>query len=112
MKAARPKVYKVLNKGDKTPFKTRRYAYKHYYQVKDIALRGINDVAKPMKYALISYVLVALPFAYICGFVFELGSWSIFAGFLAGLLTAAILYYRRFRNVVKRYVLRGNNVLE
>ena len=76
------------------------------------ALRGINDVAKPMKYALISYVLVALPFAYICGFVFELGSWSIFAGFLAGLLTAAILYYRRFRNVVKRYVLRGNNVLE
>lgn len=76
------------------------------------ALRGINDVAKPMKYALISYVLVALPFAYICGFVFELGSWSIFAGFLAGLLTAAILYYRRFRKVVKRYVLRGNNVLE
>ena len=37
MKAAQPKVYKVLNKGDKTPFKTRRYAYKHYYQVKDKA---------------------------------------------------------------------------
>ena len=33
MKAAEPKVYTVLNKGDKTPFKTRRYAYKHYYQV-------------------------------------------------------------------------------
>ena len=33
MKVAEPKVYKVLNKGDKTPFKTRRYACKHYYQV-------------------------------------------------------------------------------
>lgn len=75
------------------------------------ALRGINDVAKPMKYALISYVLVALPFAYICGFVFELGSWSIFAGFLAGLLTAAILYYRRFRKVVKKYISIGNKAI-
>ena len=37
MKAAEPKVYKVLNKGDKTPFKARRYAYKHYYQVEIIA---------------------------------------------------------------------------
>ena len=37
MKAAKPKVYKVLNKGGKSPFKTRRYAYKHYYQVGDIA---------------------------------------------------------------------------
>lgn len=60
------------------------------------ALRGINDVAKPMKYAFISYTLIAIPFAYICGFVFKLGSWSIFAGFSAGLLTAAILYYKRF----------------
>jgi MATE family multidrug resistance protein len=70
------------------------------------ALRGINDVAKPMKYAFISYVFVALPFAYICGFVLNLGSWSIFAGFLVGLLTAAILYYRRFRKVVKRYTIK------
>ena len=37
VKAAKPKVYKVLNKGDKTPFKTRRYACKHYYQVEDEA---------------------------------------------------------------------------
>ena len=37
MKTAKPKVYKVLNKGDKTPFKTSRYAYKHYYQVRYIA---------------------------------------------------------------------------
>jgi len=69
------------------------------------ALRGINDVAKPMKYALISYVFVAIPFAYVYGFVLNLGSWSIFAGFLAGLLTAAILYYNRFRKVVRKHVL-------
>lgn len=67
------------------------------------ALRGINDVAKPMKYAFISYILVAIPFAYICGFIFKIGSWSIFAGFSFGLLTAAILYYRRFHHVIKRY---------
>jgi len=65
------------------------------------ALRGINDVAKPMKYAFISYTLIAIPFAYICGFVLNLGSWSIFAGFSAGLLTAAILYYNRFRLKIK-----------
>ncbi len=65
------------------------------------ALRGLNDVAKPMKYAFISYTLVAIPFAYICGFVFKLGSWSIFAGFSAGLLTAAILYYKRFNLKIK-----------
>lgn len=61
------------------------------------ALRGINDVAKPMKYAFISYILIALPFAYICGFVFDIGFWSIFAGFSVGLSIAAILYFRRFR---------------
>ncbi len=72
------------------------------------ALRGINDVAKPMKYALISYIFVALPFAYICGFILGLGTWSIFAGFLAGLLTAAILYYRRLRKVIKRHIINLN----
>jgi MATE family multidrug resistance protein len=73
-------------------------------QVSGLAgLRGINDVAKPMKYAFISYALVSLPFAYVCGFVFNLGAWSIFAGFMAGLLTAAILYHRRFYKTVKRH---------
>jgi MATE family multidrug resistance protein len=73
-------------------------------QVSGLAgLRGINDVAKPMKYAFISYALVSLPFAYVCGFVFNLGAWSVFAGFMAGLLTAAILYHRRFYKTVKRH---------
>lgn len=62
------------------------------------ALRGINDVAKPMRYAFISYILIALPFAYICGFVFNIGYWSIFAGFSVGLFVASILYNRRLNN--------------
>lgn len=69
-------------------------------------LRGINEVAKPMKYAFISYVLIAIPFAYICGFVLKIGSWSIFAGFSAGLLSAAILYYLRFCKVIKKLSLQ------
>lgn len=68
------------------------------------ALRGINDVSKPMKYAFISYVLVALPFAYICGFVLQIGYWSIFAGFSAGLSFAAILYYKRFSFKMNSYL--------
>lgn len=70
-------------------------------------LRGIKDVIKPMRYACISYVLVAVPVAYICGFVFCLGSWSIFAGFMAGLICAATLYYRRFKSCIARYAKEG-----
>lgn len=68
------------------------------------ALRGINDVVKPMKYAFISYILIAVPFAYICGFILNLGSWSIFAGFSAGLFFAAILYYRRFSLSIRKHI--------
>lgn len=71
-------------------------------------LRGINEVAKPMKYAFIAYILVAIPFAYICGFILKIGSWSIFAGFSVGLLSAAILYYLRFHKVIKGLSLKYN----
>ncbi|MDY5968740.1 MAG: MATE family efflux transporter [Bacteroidales bacterium] len=66
-------------------------------------LRGIGDVGKPMLYAIISYLFVALPFAYVCGFVLRLGVWSILAGFMAGLVTASILYHTRFHKTVKRH---------
>ncbi|MDR0971017.1 MAG: MATE family efflux transporter [Bacteroidales bacterium] len=65
------------------------------------ALRGIKDVFNPMKSALISYIFIALPFAYLFGFVLKIGSWSIFSGFLVGLLSAALLYYRRFNRMLK-----------
>ena len=73
-------------------------------QVSGLAgLRGINDVAKPMLYAVIAYLFVALPCAYICGFVIKLPYWSIFAGFMFGLITAGILYHTRFHKTLKKH---------
>ncbi|MBQ9311963.1 MAG: MATE family efflux transporter [Bacteroidales bacterium] len=71
-------------------------------QVSGLAgLRAINDVTKPFFYACFSYSL-ALVSAYFFGFVLQIGAWSIFAGFLIGLLCAGILYHRRFFLSVKR----------
>lgn len=66
-------------------------------------LRGIGDVERPMVYAIISYLFVALSFAYVCGFVLHLGIWSILAGFMAGLMCAGVLYHIRFHKAVKRH---------
>ncbi len=66
-------------------------------------LRGINDVARPMLYALIVYPCVCLPFAYLCGFVLNLGPWSLLAGFCVGLITAGFLYHRRFYISLKKH---------
>ena len=73
-------------------------------QVSGLAgLRGINDVARPMLYAVVAYLFVALPSAYVCGFVLNLGTWSIFAGFMFGLITAGILYHTRFHKTLRQH---------
>jgi len=72
-------------------------------QVSGLAgLRGINDVSKPTLYAIIAYLFIALPSACLCGFVLHLGTWSIFAGFLLGLLVAGFLYHKRFHKTLKK----------
>ena len=66
------------------------------------ALRGIA-VTKPMSiYALISYILLALPVSYIFGFIFNLGGIGIAYGLPVGLTSAAILYYGRFRKEIAK----------
>lgn len=66
-------------------------------QVSGLAgLRGINDVSRPMIYAIIVYIFVAVPIAYIFGFVLCLPAWSIFSSFLIALALAGFLYHRRF----------------
>ena len=64
------------------------------------ALRGLAEVKQPMYYAVISYMLIAIPSAYVMAFVFDLGSQGILSGFMVGLLTAAFLFIRRFRKKV------------
>jgi MATE family multidrug resistance protein len=66
------------------------------------ALRGINDVSKPMKYSLISYILFAIPMAYVLGFLLDFGPCGILSGEALGLLLAAILYYQRLRKSVRK----------
>ena len=38
------------------------------------ALRGITDVQRPMIYALVSYLFVAVPLAYIAGILLDFGA--------------------------------------
>jgi MATE family multidrug resistance protein len=65
------------------------------------ALRGMNDVNKPMKYSLFGYILIALPLAYILGFIFKLGPCGTFSGIAIGLLVAALLYKKRLQTIIK-----------
>lgn len=71
-------------------------------QVSGLAgLRGMNDVLHPMIYAIIAYLFVAVPVAYLFGFVFCLPAWSIFCSFLIALALAGFLYHRRFYKMSK-----------
>ncbi len=60
------------------------------------ALRGLEDVKVPTLIALLSYWIVALPVGYLLGIVFEIGAVGIWLGYVAGLILAAVLLYRRF----------------
>jgi len=61
------------------------------------ALRGISDVKQASIYALISYLLVSIPTAYIAGFVLNLQEVGLLSGFAAGLLVASTLFIGRFK---------------
>lgn len=61
------------------------------------ALRGIMDVNRAMIYAVVSYITISIPFAYLAGFVFKWGEMGLMSGFAVGLLTASILFITRFK---------------
>lgn len=64
-------------------------------------LRGITDVKKPMWYALIAYIFVALPIGALCMFVLNMGAKGMWIGFIFGLSLAALLFHTRFRKQLK-----------
>lgn len=67
------------------------------------ALRGIA-VTKPMSiYAIVAYILLALPASYFFGFILGMGCIGVAYGLPLGLTTAAILYYSRFRKEIRRH---------
>lgn len=64
------------------------------------ALRGLSEVRRPMYYAFICYIGIAIPCAYIMAFPLNFGSQGVLAGFMFGLFMAAFLFIRRFHKVV------------
>ena len=70
------------------------------------ALRGITDVQRPMIYALVSYLFVAVPLAYIAGILLDFGAPGLLSGFCGGLMFAATLFIRRFNKSVRNIHLR------
>ncbi|MCH5182244.1 MAG: MATE family efflux transporter [Prevotellaceae bacterium] len=65
------------------------------------ALRATSHVAPMMWMAAVSYLGVGIPTGYLCSFPLGLGMGGIYAGFLAGLLTAAALFAGAFRRTVR-----------
>jgi MATE family multidrug resistance protein len=66
-------------------------------------LRGLGDVKPLMRYSFIAYIVISLPLSYLFGNLLRLGAFGVWMGFPVSLTTAAILYVRRYRKVMKNF---------
>lgn len=64
------------------------------------ALRGLEDVNKPMLYALFSYMLISLPLAYLLAFNLNLGASGIWISLMIGLIIASVLFWLRYKKII------------
>ncbi len=69
------------------------------------ALRGMQDVKKPMGITFVAYWLVGFPVCYYLGLKTDLGALGIWIGLLVGLTVSAIMLYLRFQKL-------SNNLIE
>lgn len=65
-------------------------------------LRGMQDVKIVMRYAFVSYIVINLPVGYLCAFTLGMGAPGLWVGFIFGLGVAALLYWRRYRRLIRR----------
>ena len=65
------------------------------------ALRGLADVKHAMIFSFVSYILISMPLGYIFAFILNWGVVGLWVGFIAGLSTASVLFYSRFRKLYK-----------
>lgn len=72
------------------------------------ALRAIESVKAMMIYAVIAYVIVSIPLAYLFAFPLHLGAAGVWWSFPFGLTTAGLCYYFQFRRKVKVFLPRKN----
>lgn len=68
------------------------------------ALRAIESVKAMMLYAVIAYVFVSIPLAYIFAFPLRMGAVGIWWSFPFGLTTAGLCYYFQFRRQVRQRI--------
>lgn len=68
------------------------------------SLRAIEDVKNLMIYALISYGLLTIPFAYIFTFSLKNGATGVWWSFPIGLTTAGLLFFLRFNKTYRKYI--------
>ncbi len=65
-------------------------------------LRGMADVRLPMFIAFLAYLALGIPISYFLTFKLMMGPQGIWFGYLAGLGAAGILFYLRFRYILKK----------
>ncbi len=65
-------------------------------------LRGLKDVRIPTFVTFISYWVIAIPMAYLFGFVFDWGTEGVWVALLIGLSIAAVLHIWRFNRLSRR----------
>ena len=73
-------------------------------------LRGMEDVKLPMFFAFFAYLLVGIPTSYIFTFVLKFGPQGIWFGYLVGLGLAGVLFYFRFKYILKKGMKNGLSV--
>lgn len=73
-------------------------------------LRGLSDVKVPTLVTLIAYWIIALPMAYVFGFIFDWGTIGVWIGLLTGLSLSAIAHLTRFRKLSARLNMRASAV--
>lgn len=76
------------------------------------ALRGITSVKYMAKVALICHIGLALPIAYLCGFVFNWGALGVWLGFPVSLTTLGVLLGIHFNRKIKEMAHYRKNVNE
>ena len=72
------------------------------------ALRGMQDVKVPTYITFVAYWIIGFPISYLLGLVYDLGSFGIWIGLLAGLTASAILLFIRFNYLTNKLIQKGS----
>ncbi len=66
------------------------------------SLRGLSDVKPLAVLSFIGYFVIALPVAYLLGFVFDMGIVGIWIGYPVGLTLTGLMLYIRYRYLIRK----------